>query len=64
MAPGMSMSKLPDAEGMEMRMSRRGWPLKDAFAAATTRATKGGGSGSVSLELCLEKRFLGGLLRR
>ena len=26
-APGMSTLKLPYAEGMEMRMSRRGWPL-------------------------------------
>ena len=39
-APGMSMSKGPEVEGMEMRTSRRGWPLNEAVAAATSGASK------------------------
>ena len=51
-APGTSTSKGPEAEGMEMRTSRRGWPLKEFLAAATMGASNGCGSGPASLELC------------
>ena len=38
-APGTSTSKGPMGEGMEIRTSNRGWPLKEPDAAATMGAS-------------------------
>ena len=55
-APGMSMSKGPEGEGIEMRTSSRGWLLKEFDAAATMGASKCCGSGSALFELCFGYR--------
>ena len=57
MAPGMSTSRPPHGNSMVMRISRRGWALKEAFAAVTKGGSKG--VGSTSNEFCFANQWRG-----